>query len=325
MRIYIGTYTSLGGPGVAVCDWTEGTLTQLSTAREVDNPIWLTLSPDGQTLYAAGFLPGTPDGAVAAWHVTDMGLVFGSMQPSCGKEPCHLALSPDARFLYAANYVTGSVSVHAVEGASVGPCIQLVERCGSGPRADRQEAAHTHQCTFRPGTNELFVCDLGSDRVAIYVQDPYTGLLTAQDELVMPAGMGPRHLAFDGPDRFYITGELDNIIRRVTLTNGVWRIDDALSALPDDWSGVNTTAALRLHDSALWVTNRGHNSLCRIALDAEGHLGQRTWTPTGGAIPRDFAFVPGGVLFAHQEGGGVTADSGAALDIPGAVCVCIAP
>lgn len=322
MKIYIGTYTSLGGPGVAVCGWTDGRLILLSTAREVDNPIWLTLSPDGQTLYAAGFLPGTPDGAVAAWRVTDAGLVFGSMQPSCGVEPCHLALSPDARFLYAANYMTGSVSVHAVDGASVGPCIQLAERHGSGPRADRQEAAHTHQCTFRPGTNELFVCDLGSDRVAVYDQDPATGLLTAKDELVMPAGMGPRHLAFDGADRFYITGELDNIVRRVTLTDGAWIIDDELSALPEGWTGFNTTAALRLHDGALWVSNRGHDSLCRIALDAQGRMTDRTWTPTGGRIPRDFAFVPGGVLFAHQEQGGVIADNGAALAIAGAVCVC---
>ena len=249
---------------------------------------------------------------VAPWHYTDhyVRLRNATTVPICTGEDIYC--------------LSGSVSVFPAQSGTLGERIQLVEHTGSGPNPDRQEAPHAHQCVFRPGTNELFVCDLGSDRVRIYDQNPDTGLLSHGREIVMPAGMGPRHLVFADADHFYVTGELDNVVRRV-VHGGGWKIDGALSTLPPDFSGESATAAIRLRDGALWVSNRGHDSLCRIDLDGDGRMLGASWIPTGGRTPRDFAFAPAGLLVAHQDGGGVVASDGASLPMDGVVCVCSAP
>lgn len=322
MRFYIGSYTRLGGPGIAVCSLHGGRMTVESAAREIEDPIWVSLSRDRKTLYAVGS-DTLGEGVVAGYRVEDGRLSLLSRQHTGGRAVCHLTLSWDERYLYAANYLSGSISVFPVQEGRLGKCIQYVQHTGSGPHPKRQEAAHTHQCLFRPGKNELFVCDLGIDQVMVYRQDAASGLLSLKEKILMPAGMGPRHLAFADENCFYVTGELDNVVRRCVQKKGVWQIDGAISTLPKDYEGNNLSAAIRLHAGALYVTNRGHDSLCRIALDEKGAMTQAAWTATGGQYPRDFAFAGKEIIFAHQNGGGVALLGGAALAMDGAVCVCV--
>ena len=321
MRFYTGCYTRMGGPGVGVCRWENGALTLLAAYHDVNDPTYVILSQDGRTLYSVGSYPENGEGALASYRVDGDSLTLLSVQATAGKAACHQAESPDGRYVYAANYLSGSVSVFPSEDGVLGERIQLVEHTGCGPNTARQEAAHTHQCVFRPGTNELFVCDLGIDKVMVYDQNPETGLLSLKEEIVMLGGMGPRHLVFADADHFYVTGELDNVARRV-VNDGGWKIVGEMPVLPADWNGENTSAAIRLHEGALWVSNRGHDSLCKIELDANGDMVSAAWTMTGGKLPRDFMFVPGGILFAHQAGGGVMASTGASIPMDGAVCVC---
>ena len=322
MRFYAGTYTRMGGPGVAVCRWENGELTQLAAYHDINDPTYVILDSRSRTLYAVGSFPENGEGAVASYRVEGDSLKLLSREATAGKAVCFPALSADERYLYVANYLSGSVSVFPVEDGVIAPRIQLVERTGRGPHPTRQDGPHTHQCVFRPGTTELFVCDLGTDRVVVYDQNPETGLLSQKEEIVMPGGMGPRHLVFANADSFYVTGELDNWVRRVELKDGAWTITGEICALPEGWEGQTTTAAIRLHEGALWVSNRGHDSLCRIELAQDGSMVSASWQMTGGHIPRDFYFVPGGILFAHQEGGGVAATNGASIPMDGAVCIC---
>ena len=264
MRIYTGSYTRMGGPGVGVCSWEDGKLSLLSTARNLNDMIWVTLSADSKHLYASGSDPETGVGAVADYHVEGDRLVLDGIHTTAGNANCHLELSRDGRFLYAANYLSGSVTVLPLVDGVVGDYIQIVAHEGKGPHPTRQEAPHTHQCTFRPEHDELFVCDLGIDKVVVYAQNPETGMLTRKEDIDMPAGMGPRHLIFANPDLFYITGELDNIVRRVALIDGKWTITGEISTIPADFEEKTTSAAIRLAEGALWVSNRGHDSVCRI-------------------------------------------------------------
>lgn len=328
MKFYTGSYTALGGSGIGVGSWENGTLSMTGAYHDLDDTTYVILSADHRILYTAGGLPETTgglpemgEGAAASYRVCEDGLRLLSCQKTGGEGPCHQAESPDGRYLYVANYRSGSLSVFPVKDGVLGERIQVLKHTGHGPHPTRQEAAHVHQSVFRPGKNELFVCDLGLDRVMIYRQDPQTGLLSLQEELVMPEGMGPRHLTFADENQFYVTGELNNHVYRVKNENG-WRIEGELSTLPEDWTGENTTAAIRLHDGALWVSNRGHDSLCRIRLNEQGEMLDASWLSTGGQIPRDFMFVPGGILFAHQESGDIRSSTGALLPMKGAVCIC---
>jgi len=327
MRFYTGCYTRLGGGGVGVCRYENGALTQLAVYHDVDEPTYVILSRDGRTLFTAGNLPGTDRGYAASYRIHGDSLRLLSLQDAAAQACCHMAESADARFLYVAGYLTGTVSVFPLDDGVLGERIQRVQHEGSGPVTDRQEAAHAHQCMFRPGhDNELFVCDLGADAVFVHHQDAQTGLLTLQERISVPAGMGPRHLVFADENCFYVTGELDNFVRRYECLGGVWTLTGACSALPEGYAGESYTAAIRLHEGDLYVSNRGHDSICRIAVGASGALRPVGWTATEGLFPRDFVFVPGGMLVANQNGGGVTMP-GTALRMTsdGVVCICPDP
>ena len=322
MRFYVGTYTRLGGPGIAVCDFTNESITCVEAVRDLEDPIYMILSKDGRTLFAVG-CDAAGEGVAASYRADNDHLTLLSKQYTSGHAACHLALSPDERFLYVANYLSGSVSVFPVNDGILDERIQLLEHHGSGPNKERQEAAHTHQCVFRPDTDELFVCDLGTDKVVVYNQDRRSGKLSLQQEIAMPPGMGPRHLVFSDANSFYVTGELDNHVRRCVNTGGAWKIDGAIYTLPESYHGESLTAAIRLYGEMLYVSNRGHDSLCRIKLDRTGNMLEAVCTPTGGLFPRDFVPTEKGMLFAHQDGGGIIAENGACLPMNGTVCICI--
>lgn len=322
MRFYAGSYTSMGGPGIAICHFTGNMISCVETVHDLEDPIYIILSDDAGTLFAVG-CDTAGEGMVASFRAEGDHLTLLSRQYTGGRDACHLTLSPDEKFLYAANYSSGSISVFPVCDDRLGECIQLLKHHGSGPNAERQETAHTHQCVFRPGTNELFVCDLGIDKVIVYNQDRQRGKLSFADEIPMPPGMGPRHLVFSDENSFYVTGELDNYVRRFVYADSVWKIDGEIYTLPETYHGDNTTAAIRLYKGVLYVSNRGHNSLCKIKLDEHGNMLKATCRPTGGAIPRDFVPTEKGMLFAHQEGGGIIAETGVNFPMDGAVCICI--
>ena len=322
MRFYTGTYTRMGGPGISVCHLDYGQITQVCTIRDLNDPTYVILSRDGQILYAVGS-DDDGNGMVASYRAEHDCLSPISRQYTGGRAACHLTLSPDERFLYVANYLSGSVSVFPVNENVLGKRIQIAEHKGTGIHPIRQEAAHTHQCIFRPGTNELFVCDLGIDQIVIYEQDPETGMLTPKGKIPMPSGMGPRHLVFANADHFYVTGELDNYVRHCFCKNSSWMIVGEISTLPTEYLGESLSAAIRLYEGTLYVSNRGHDSLCEIQLDRFGNMTDAAWSSTGGQYPRDFAMFHQGAIFAHQNGGGITTDTGAFLPMDGAVCICI--
>lgn len=322
MRFYAGTYTSLGGPGIVICHFTGNSISCVEAVHDFEDPIYVILSSDARTLFAVG-CDAAGEGMVASYRAKDDHLTLLSKQYTGGRDVCHLALSTDERFLYVANYLSGSISVFPVCDDRLGECIQLLKHHGSGPNTERQEAAHTHQCVFRPGTNELFVCDLGIDKVVVYNQNQQSGKLSLAYEILMPPGMGPRHLVFYDTNCFYVTGELDNHVRRCTNAGNTWKIDGEMYTLPQNYHGDSYTAAIRLYKGMLYVSNRGHDSICKIRLDESGNMLKASCIPTGGVFPRDFAPTEKGMLFAHQNGGGIIVESGACFPMDGAVCICI--
>lgn len=324
MLCYIGSYTRLGGPGIAVVREEDGKLELLSTSQAVKDPIFVMLSKDDSILFATGADPVTGEGVAATFAAEGSELRLLSMVPTHGSDVCHATLSEDERFLYVANYATGCITAFPVENGRLLSSIQHIVHEGSGPSLPRQASAHTHQCLFRPGTQELFVCDLGMDTVFIYDQDPVSGLLTEKSTIKTEPGMGPRHIAFVSAEEFYLVGELDCYAAHYRLLGGEWCCLQRVPLLPEGFCEKNTSAAIRLHDGGLYVSNRGHDSICVIALDAAGAMSVQGHVSTGGRAPRDFDFTPEGrMLFANQNGGGLVAQDGDALALDGVVCVCL--
>ncbi len=321
MRFYVGTYSVPGSPGIAVCELKDDKLRLLSGYEALSNPSWLTASPDGRHLYVAARI-SREEASIASLRSLSTGLEPLSELASGGNNTCHLTLDDKEQLMIASHYGNGRLSLLRLEEGRVAECLQVIQHQGSGPVKGRQEGPHAHHSAFRPGTKEVFACDLGCDRIFMYSLQER---LLALSDIELPAGSGPRHLVFDGPERFYACGELDSSVMFFALAGGLWQMKQRLSTIPEGVKG-NSTAAIRLQGRWLYVSNRGHDSIAAFELDENGSMSLDRHIPSHGQWPRDFVPHGEGLLFANQNAGGLTyvSQSGeliSALDIPGAVCV----
>lgn len=334
MKFYVGDYTRLGGPGLCLCALENDRLCLVAECDvRVDNPTYAILSRDQKTLFAtsSSSSDGESTGSVVAYDLSDGALHLTGMHSTGGTSACHLTLSDDERFLYVANYQSGSLSVFPVDHGRLLPRIQLITHEGHGPNPARQEHAHVHFVSFHPQDHRLYAVDLGIDAVMIYRADRETGLLTLDERLDVPAGLGPRHLLFH-QDMMYIAHELGGAVSAFRQTAAGWTLEQTLSTLPDDWQGENTVAAIRLFEDKLYISNRGHNSLAEFRVLDGGLLEKTRIFTVFGDFPRDFIVLDDGrLLVANQESGDVRlldprGDSvrqiGEALPLKGAVCLC---
>ena len=356
--VYVGTYTSIApeprgrGKGIYVyrLDPASGALTFVALTPDVPNPSFLTVHPDGRTLYAANEvteLDGQPGGAISAFAIDrETGrLTFLNRQPSHGTDPCHVQVDRTGRNLLVANYTSGSVAVLPIEaGGQLAPASDTRQPAGSGPDPARQAGPHAHFITPDPANRFVMVADLGLDQVLVYRLDPASGTLTphAPPSVSLPPGSGPRHLAFH-PDnsRVYVINELASTISTCAWDEsaGVLRVLDTLSTLPAGHDGDNSCAEVRVSPSErfLYGSNRGHDSIAIFAVDpASGALAPAGHASTLGANPRNFTIDPSGafLLAANQDSDtivtfqidattGRLADTGHVASVPSPVCVTI--
>ena len=329
MLCAVGTYTRFGGPGVAVVDAEKDNIRLICTLDAVADPTWVMQSPhQHQILYSTGAVADKKIALVASYLLENGKLTALSIQETKGAGSCYLCVDKDEKHLYAANYVDGSVSVFPLENGRIGPCCQfLPHEAPLGPNTVRQEHSHAHQFELRPGKDEAFVCNLGTDQVVIYDRRA-DGSLSFRETIPGKPGTGPRHLIFDGPDRFYLAGELEGWVSTYEYKDGKWNCLQVLSTLPAGCARPdNTAAAIRMDEKRIYVSNRGHDSIALFDKLPDGTLSPAGHLAVPGCFPRDFRLWEGGYLIAQQKGGGVAymdsqGKAGAHLEIPGAVCVC---
>lgn len=297
-RFYLGSINTQGpwfhatGEGLTVCELDEstGTITRTAKYPAVENAIWITPSADRLYIATERFLDsgeiGVFDHKIAR---------IGAAQKTPGGAICHLAIAPDGRNLYAASYL-GGITVHSMDlQGGIAPAHQTIHYQGSGANKDRQQGPHPHQAVVSPDGKQLFVCDLGSDRIRVHSIE--CGTLGDTQDLVAPAGSGPRHLVFHPKHpRFYLLGELDAKVH-VFENNGTgWKVIASHSALPAGFSGTPGGGAIKFHPSGktLAVSVRGSDNIAVFPIDERGDLGTAQTFSTRGKTPRDFGFSPSG-------------------------------
>lgn len=333
MTFFIGSYTRLGGPGVAQCRL-EGDRMTLAASYPLPNATYVILNRREDRLFAVSSDPVTASegGSVASFDLAGGGLRLISRQDTLGADPCHLCLDAEERFLYTANYLTGSVSAFPVDGEGrIGPCFAHIRHQGRSVHPTRQAGSHAHQVTFLPGTRLLCAVDLGLDALMVYRQAADTGGLTLAERFDLPGGCGPRHLLHEG-ELSYLVCELSNEIAVLRRDGGRFTLLRKRSTLPDGWMQGGAAAAVRrAPDGRLLVSNRGHNSLAAFESDERDLLRWVGCFPTGADFPRDFACLRDGrLLIGHQNGplrlakwakGGL--ETVCDLEVKGCVCVAL--
>ena len=338
-RFYLGTFT---GPGKAdgiytgLLDETTGKLGSVRLAAKANNPGYLALSRSGLNLYAVSSDDG---GSVEAFRVErDGSLTALNRVSSGGAGPCHLSVT--GRHVLVANYGSGDIaSISILNNGQLGKVVSKVEFQGSGPNHARQEKPHAHYVA--EGANGVvYACDLGTDHVWSYGYDGTTGEfgkpLAAQGKV--PAGSGPRHLAFDG-DFAYVNGEMG---RNIT----VFHVDKATGALmaiqtlplgPGAAPAAAITTAEVVREAGgpwLYVSSRGDDIIAVFKIGPDGKLAFVEDVPCMVTRPRGMGIDPAGkwLIVAGQDDGRVAVFSidpmtgklsatGQEANVPSPVCV----
>jgi 6-phosphogluconolactonase (cycloisomerase 2 family) len=286
----------------------DGRWRHAHSAPAGDNPSYLVLGPGGRHLHAVH-----GDGStVSSFAITAQGgLQLLGTQSTAGDNPVHLCSSPCGQWMAVANYASGSVALAPVlaDGhlGSVADLLQLPH--SPGPRSGQQRGAHPHQVVFDPSGRWLLVPDKGCDAIHTLRLDASGGRLHAVASLAAAPGSGPRHMVF-APDGRHAWAVLELSCQVLALRfdrhSGQLQPLQTLSSLPDGLAEAGTGAGIVLDPSgqALYVSNRGHGSVCEFAVDLHaGALRARRWLAAGGQVPRFICAVPGAhaLLIANED------------------------
>ncbi|WP_307802308.1 lactonase family protein [Cellulomonas fengjieae] len=332
--LWIGTYPAAGagtpvgqGEGIWRVDLDPATGGLSSARLVVETPSPSFLAQRGSVLYAAN---EQADGTVSAFDVVGDSLVHRATVPSGGADPCHLLLDDDASALLVANYSSGTLAVLPLDadgGFATGGPDQVLGHTGSGPDEGRQESSHAHFVALDPG-GFVLVVDLGTDEIRRYRRA--AGRLVEDGiAAVLPAGTGPRHLAFGADGRFaYVVGELDVTVRVLAWADGAGTLVQTLPATttPARSGGRVLPSHVALDGERLLVGVREADVLARFTVRADGLLDPVADDALPGSWPRHFAVVDGWTVVAGQASDdlAVLAADGSAvgtIPIPAPACI----
>lgn len=313
--VYFGTYTSgdNGSKGIyrSILDTETGKLSAPVLVAEAKNPSFLEIHPNGKYLYAVS--ESGRAGTVSAYAIDqDTGsLKFLNQQPSGGSGPCHVNIDHSGKNVLATNYNSGSVSVIpiAADGSLAEPTC-FVQHEGSSVNPQRQKGPHAHSVNISPDDRFAFVADLGLDKIMIYKLDVEKGRIIANDPAFakVKPGSGPRHFTFGINGKYaYVINEMGGTITafKYEPASGTLKEIQTISTLPDDFSGSNSCAEVRVHPNGrfLYGSNRGHDSIAVYQIDpARGILTFVERESTDIKTPRNFNIDPTGkfCLVANQ-------------------------
>ena len=218
-------------------------------------------------------------------------------------DPCYLSTDRTGRYLFSSYYSAGVVAVNALDGtgAVTSPHRQWIKTAG---HAHCVHPDRSNQFVYVPHTmpaNAIFQFNFDETRGDLSANTP--------PKVKPPRGEGPRHYEFHPTlDVVYTSNENGNSVTvyDMNVEDGTLTRRQNLPTLPDNFEDKNTTAQIHIHPTGkfLYITNRGHDSIARFAVDNEGSLEALGQTPTE-PIPRVFNLDPeGNFLFAAGQGSG---------------------
>ncbi len=319
--LYAGTYTHLlphlvsaNGKGVYVyeLDLESGRLTAQSKVGRLENPSFVTVSPNGETLYVASEIDQSQPSGLTVYAIApeDGSLSLINSVEAKGSSPCYISVDGTGRFALISNYSSGTVCMFPIRpDGGLEPASDMVQHSGTGPNADRQEGPHAHCIVIDPNNRYAFAADLGADKIFGYRLDLRDGKLIPNGDLDLAPGSGPRHIVFHPNGRLtFVIQELSSEITALAYDseNGQFEIIERVSTLPADFAGESHCADIHVSPDGrfLYGSNRGHDSIVIYRVDqTSGRLTLIGFESTQGSVPRNFAIDPTGtfLLAANQD------------------------
>ena len=314
MYAYVGSRTTrernARGEGISIfrVDPISGQLDLVEVVRDLVNPSYLALSPNGQFLYTVH----GDQTEVSAFAVDTVSgrLRFINRQSTEGKNPVHLALDLSGRSLVVTNHIGSSLAVLPVaDDGALQPLSQLVPLDGPiGPHRIEQKQAKPHYDLFDPAGKYVIVPDKGLDRIFSFAFEDGRLTPAAEPFVITREGAGPRNAAFH-PTKpmLYVVNELDSTVTSYAYTAATGQLKplQILPTLPSTFTGNSRAAGIAVNraGTAVYASNRGHDSIALFNVDpATGLLAFVSTEPSQGKTPRFFTLSPDGrLLYALNE------------------------
>ncbi|HOS47793.1 MAG TPA: lactonase family protein [Bacteroidia bacterium] len=346
--LFVGTYTD-GQPdkGIYIYEFNSknGNLKKVFSGENIINPSFLTLSPNGDYLYACTETKLPQEGSVSAFKVDSIkgSLTFLNKQKSGGENPVYVTTSRNNEFVINANYTEGTVSVFKTNrDGSLSPSSQIIRFQGKGPNTKRQDKAHIHAAVFSPNFEYVFFPDLGADKIRVFkfnlLDDQPLKSLENYDYTTLP-GSGPRHFSFHPNNKFaYCIEELSGTITAFSYESG--KLDSiqrifSYSKLQEEYNSAD------IHISPdglfLYASNRRDNENTISIFSINNDNGKLTLIghqSTYGDHPRNFTLDPTGnflivanqvtnniVVFKRDTKTGLLTKTGKEINVPRPSCL----
>lgn len=317
---FVGTYTEpilFGtgevfqgkGKGVYLCVLEDK---KIRVLKQMDcrNPSFLCVDEQKKKIYAVNEMKeykGEFGGGLTQISYAGDSMAVERDIGTAATDPCHVELAPNGQFLSVANFASGAVTVFPLDAEGNITDRQVFQHHGSSVHPVRQKGPHAHATIFLENENLMYVPDLGIDTVKAYRYEGSTVTPVPEYDFTVPAGSGPRSGVFSQDSRFfYLIDEVSSQVSYFACDHGKMTLLGCVETLPEDVDkSINICSDLHItpDQKYLYVSNRGHDSLCCYKIEENGSLTLLHRTPCGGKTPRNFAIDPSGkyLLVGNQD------------------------
>lgn len=335
LALFVGSYSSPDHEGISLYGFNQrtGAFSRVSGLKGISNPSFVTVSRDGRMLYAVGE-DGGKTSTLNAVRLTSDGLQMELLKsvPSEGGSPCHVNISPSGNELVGANYSGGNAVCYdlTADGLPEGAARRV-------DFTDGGRTSHAHFATFTPDGKQLWVTDLGLDRIHRFpVKNGVVEFTkSAMRDIELPQGSGPRHIDFSARLRkAYVIDELDGYVNVIDYASKSPRVVQRILA---DSVGAHGSGDIHLSPDGryLYASNRlKADGIAIFKVDQKTGLLTHAGYRNTGPHPRNFAITPNGrfmlvacrdsneiEVYAIDRRSGMLTPTGVTISTPKPVCL----
>ena len=338
--LLVGSYASADEEGIRVYAFEQETasLEYISGLSGISNPSFVIPSADGTHVYAVGedVAPDTPTANALSFDKATGKLTLLNTQPNPGDAPCNIIVSPDGQWVYTSNYFGGNIDEYQIQADGTLGAARSIAFEGSSVDPERQTHPYLHAVNFTRDGRYLLADDLGTDRVHIFpTQMPLD--CAQMFDLEIPAGVGPRHLAFRPQgDRAYLLGELSGDIVTIGYDASAETPFTVLDVTKADTLDAGGSADIHVSPDGKFVYASHRlqgDGISIYSIAASGQITRVGYQHTG-IHPRNFMITPNGryllvacrdsdiiQIFERNADTGLLTDTGKTLEMPKPVCL----
>lgn len=232
MRLLMGNYEEKNGIWQMELDMEGKKVLSSGPAAQVRRVSYLAVS--GDLIYGVSEIP-LAEGAVGGlvcYRMGETGLEPVDTMMHLPPLLSHLCVNRSRTMVYTASYGTGEILAIALnEDGSFGNIVTYTRSAGASVNPRRQTCAHPHSVWLDGEQKHLFLCDLGTDAVLSWPVLENGGLdIAGMQTAKVPAGYGPRHMAF------FTDGTLAYTLCEMKYHLLVWKVDGGTLQLLQDIS-----------------------------------------------------------------------------------------